>query len=316
MKEKLLYGINLFEKEIKTKEKELKDENYNKKFKLFFSQIKPNSEFPSQIKDGAMVRYKKYLITREEDKYYLSTVRETKKLKNEDVLLKTHKNEIAEYIEKKPVTVTLLENKLKEEYEKLGLKYVKKTPLNEKLETLINLNSPLGMSVLEDYNINFSTQIRMKPKKMNLEEALEFEEIKNAYSKLEDVLNSDELILIKISELKGILKELEPLKEELKEEILKNFEENEKNEFFSKINSVKLENKKPNDELNLYQEKISNEFLKNEDLVKELNAEVEKNESIVIYSPFNNLKQIEELLNVQKEFIQKNNIDNSKFGLV
>ncbi len=325
-KEIQLYALNLLEKNIKEVEKNIKsngsedEKEYQEKIKNFLSKLDTLKDFPDKLDDGEIVKYHKYLVVREADKYYLSTIRETQKIENEQELLKNHFKILNEngFIEKKNITMTALENKIKEEFENLSIKYVKKTPFEEKLETLINYNSPLGLQIMDDYNINNLKQIRMKPKKMTYDDALEISLIKDYQKEIDNIKNSDDLILIKISQLKNIIKRIAPLKDELKDEILENLEKNPKNDFFSLINSVKLENKKPENELNLYQEKVSKKILQDEKILEELPVKIIKNESLVIYTPFDNLKGIKELLNVQKDNIKKteNIIKHSKFGII
>ena len=325
-KEIQLYALNLLEKNIKEVEKNIKsdgsenEKEYQEKIKFFLSKLDTLKDFPNKLNDGEIVKYHKYLVVREADKYYLSTIRETQKIENEQELLKNHFKVLNEngFIEKKNITMTVLENKIKEEFENLKIKYVKKTPFEEKLETLINYNSPLGLQIMDDYNINNLKQIRMKPKKMTYDDALEISLIKDYQKEIDNIKNSDDLILIKISQLKNIIKRIAPLKDELKDEILENLEKNPKNDFFSLINSVKLENKKPENELNLYQEKVSKKILQDEKILEELPVKIIKNESLVIYTPFDNLKGIKELLNVQKDNIKKteNITKHSKFGII
>ena len=228
-----------------------------------------------------------------------------------------YKDILEPYLEKKPVTLTELEPQIKEEFEKLNIKYVKKMPFMEKIDVLANKNSELALKLLNDYDFSHSTQLRMKPKKMTFEDALNNKEIRQIYKNAKDIVNSDELNFIKISLLNAILKQISLESDNLKEEILKNYQKNGKIEFFSVNDLLKLNNKKSVDQLDIYGEKISKDILKNDEAIKELGIIVKKNKSLVVYSPFNSLKEIKELFNVNKQRTQINkNLNNSKFGLI
>jgi len=316
-KDKYLYSLNLFEKWIKDKEKEMKNDEFVNKVKDFLEKRKSLNEIPEEIEKDSIIRYKNYIIVSFEDKYYLSTIRENKKIKNEKEILQNHKNEIEEFIEKKPASLSILEPLIKEEFEKLDIKYKKTMPFLDKLDILTSKNSSLAQEILKEYDVNVNSQLRMKRNKLSFEDIFEFEDIKKYYSLAQETLNSNELNLVKLSQLKGILKGISPIQEELKKEILENLEKNSKNEYFSKSDLVKLKNKIPENELTIFNEKLSKEIMKNEDLLKKVNADVETNNSLVIYAPFNSIKEIKELLNANKERVEvKNNIANSRFNII
>jgi len=316
-KEELYYALLLAEKEIKAQEKNLKGEGYTDSYKEVFDSLKPFKEFPDNIPDKQFMRYKNYLIGKEDDKYYLSTLRETHKIKNANEILKNfHDNkELQNYIEKTSVSISFLEPKIKSAFEEIGVKYKKTMPFEEKLEILQSSNTPLSKAILNEYNIEKNMQLRSKRNKFTYEEAVsDIEEIRNINSQVQRILAGEDLRIVKISQLKDIIKKFTPLKEELKNELL---ETDEPLEFFNKSNTLKLVNKIPADELTLYQEKLSNSILDNKDLLEEVKAEIETNDSLVIYATYNSLNEIKELLDGNKERVKANNdISNSKFGIV
>ena len=317
-KEELYYALLLAEKEIKNQEKNLKGEGYTDTYKEVLESLKTSKEFPESIPDKQFLRYKNYLIAKEDDKYYLSSLRETKKIKNANEILENfHDNEkVQKYIEKTPVSISFLEPEIKSAFEEIGVKYKKTMPFEEKLNILSASNTQISNIILNEYDIQKNTQLRSKRNKFTFNEAIDaINEIKEINEQINAILSSEELRIIKISHLKDIIKKFAPLKEELKNELLLT---KEPLEYFNKSDTVKLVNKIPNDELTLYQEKLSNSILNNEDLLKEIKAEIETNNSLVIFASFNSLNEIKELLNANKERVEvKNDIhNNSKFGII
>jgi hypothetical protein len=308
--------LSVVEKKVSEEEKKINNDEYIKNFFNAFRSFEKKDTFPDNIKDGEIIRYKDSVLIKEEDNYYLAEKRVLRKILNTDEILKndSYKELIANYIQKKPLSKTEIEKTLKEEMKKEGLKYDRKKSFEENVEVLLLKGNIFARKINEEFEFEKETGVRVKPKSLSLEDV---EKYKNFLKELNEILKSDELNIVKISQIKFLMYQIKNLKDEIKDEIVKNKENFEKSPFISLSNLLKLNNKKPLNEMELVKETLSNSLAKDENLVKKINAEIDSKEILVIFKPFKSLKEIEELLNVKKDFIQqKNAIDNSKYNII